>query len=328
MRIASYAVQDAQAPGVRVGAVVDRHLVDLNYAAARLFHEGGNARPRALADARVPAEMIAFLDGGPAATDDARAALDLVAELPAGARGIDGERLSYALDEVRLTAPIARPRKIFAAGKNYLDHVAEGGGGEVQPFPRGFVKTSCSVIGPDEPVRLPHVTSELDYEVELAVVIGKRGRYISAADAYDHVAGYTIINDISARDIQLAEARYGNHMIGKNLDDLAPMGPWIVLKDDVADPMDLELRMTVNGEERQHAHTGSMIHGIPALIERWSWQTLEPGDVIATGTPAGVALGGKFPYLKVGDVMVASIEGIGELRNEIVAEAVNEEHAR
>jgi acylpyruvate hydrolase len=226
---------------------------------------------------------------------------------------------------VKLLAPISRPGKILAAGKNYLDHVmegpkAEGGTVEKQPFPRGFVKVSSVVIGPNEPVVLPHVTMELDYEVELAVVIGKSGRYIPKDRAYEYVAGYTILNDVSARDIQLAEAKYGNHMIGKNMDTLSPMGPWIVLKDEIRDPMNLAIQLSINGELRQHANTSSLIHGIPAIIERWSWMTLEPGDVIATGTPAGVALGGKFPYLRAGDLMECVVERLGELRNPVVAE--------
>ena len=156
--------------------------------------------------------------------------------------------------------------------------------------------------------------------VELAVVIGTPGRYISKARAYDHVAGYTILNDVSARDIQAAESKYGNHMIAKNMDTLSPMGPWIVLKDEIEDPMHLDVRLLINGELRQHASTSSLIHDIPTMIERWSWGTLEPGDVIATGTPAGVALGGKYPYLRAGDLMECAVEKVGELRNRVVAE--------
>lgn len=324
MKIATYRANDAQGPEPGIAAVVDDRVVDLTYAYARYLRDAEHEeRAYELADARLPRDMIGVLQSGDRAIEAARHAVDHW-KTQRDARGVRGERLSYALAEVRLLAPIARPGKILAAGKNYRDHAAEGtAAGQqvvIQPFPRGFVKVSSVVVGPDDPVELAHVTKELDYEVELAVVIGKRGKYIPRERAYDYVAGYTILNDVSARDIQLAEAKYGNHLIGKNLDGLSPMGPWIVLKDEITDPMDLDLSLTINGQLRQKSNTHELIHDIPAMIERWSWGTLEPGDIIATGTPAGVALGGKFPYLKVGDVMECWVEGVGTLRNAIVEE--------
>lgn len=324
MKVATYRPHQPQDPRPAIGVVIDDRIVNLTHAYARYLREvDGEVRAYELAEARVGSDMLAFLQGGERAIDAARRTVDFAKKTPELV-GISGERLSYALHEVRLLAPIARPGKILAAGKNYKDHAAEGAtGGQpvvLQPFPRGFVKVSSVVIGPDDPVELAHVTTQLDYEVELAVVIGKTGRYIPRERAYDYVAGYTILNDVSARDIQLAEAKYGNHMIGKNLDGLSPMGPWIVLRDEIADPMDLDLSLSIGGEQRQHSNTHELIHDIPAMIERWSWGTLEPGDIIATGTPAGVALGGKFPYLKVGDVMECRVEGIGTLRNAVVAE--------
>lgn len=325
MKVATYRPLQASDPRAGIGAVVDGHIVNLTYGYARYLRVvEGEVRAYDLAEARVGSDMVAFLQGGDRAIEAAKRAVDFAMK-KRDVVGISGERLLYDLDEVRLLAPIARPGKILAAGKNYKDHAAEGAtGGQpvvLQPFPRGFVKVSSVVIGPDDPVELAHVTTQLDYEVELAVVIGKTGRYIPRDRAYDYVAGYTILNDVSARDIQLAEAKYGNHMIGKNLDGLSPMGPWIVLKDEIADPMDLDLSITISGQQRQHSNTHELIHDIPAMIERWSWGTLEPGDIIATGTPAGVALGGKFPYLKIGDVMECHVEGIGTLRNAVVAEA-------
>jgi acylpyruvate hydrolase len=321
MKIATYRVRDAQTPGSAVGAVTGDTIVDLNHALARYLRDReGEALAYELASARIPRDMTGFLQGGDKAVKAAAKALDFVAAEP-GMRGISGERLSYSLDEVRLLAPVPRPGKILAAGKNYAEHARESPtnrGGELQPFPRGFVKVASVVTDPEAPVELAAETSQLDYEVELAVVIGKSGRYISRDRAYDHIAGYTILNDVSARDIQLAEARHGNHLVGKNMDSFAPMGPWIVLKDEVPDPMDLNIELKVNGETRQKSSTSNMIHDIPAMIERWSWMTLEPGDIIATGTPAGVALGGKFPYLKVGDTMECIIERIGTLRNPVV----------
>jgi acylpyruvate hydrolase len=320
MKLATYRPRDAQAPGSAVGAVLGETIVDLNYALARYLRDKeGEVRAYELADACVPRDMLGFLQGGERAMEAAAHALVYVASRPA-LRGLAEERLSYRLDEVRLLAPIARPGKILAAGKNYADHAAEGATGpvELQPFPRGFVKVASAVTDPDAPVELAEETKQLDYEVELAVVIGKAGRYIPRDKAYEHVAGYTILNDVSARDIQLAEAKYGNHMVGKNMKTWAPMGPWIVTKDELPDPADVDVEMKVNGETRQKSNTSHLIHDIPAMIERWSWMTLEPGDVIATGTPAGVALGGRFPYLAVGDVMECIVENVGTLRNPVV----------
>jgi acylpyruvate hydrolase len=322
MKVATFCVRDAQAPGSGIGAVVPDGIIDLHYAYACYLQEiEHETRPYAVASGRIPRDMKGFLEGGQRSIDAAVRTVDFVlAEDDRYMRGVGGERLRYALEDVRLLAPLPNPGKIFAAGKNYADHAAEGTDGpvQVQPFPRGFIKVASTVIGPDQPVELPQVTQALDYEVELAVVIGKRGRHIPRDQAYDYVAGYTIVNDVSARDIQAEESKYGNHMIAKSLDTHCPMGPWIALLDEVPDPMDLDLRLKVNDEVRQDANTSTMIHDIPAMIERWSWATLEPGDVIATGTPAGVALSGKHPYLKEGDVMECVVEHIGVLRNPVV----------
>ncbi len=322
MKLATYRPHGAQSRQTGVGAVIGDRVIDLNYGYARYLDEvESEARAYALADARLPRDMLGILQGGDRALDAARRTVDFVGGMN-DPSGLSGERLNYGLADVKLLAPIARPGKILAAGKNYADHAAEGAAGgkvELQPFPRGFVKVASVVIGPDDPVEIAPVTKELDYEVELAVVIGKAGRYIPRERAYDYIAGYTVLNDVSARDIQLAEAKYGNHLVGKNMDTLCPMGPWIVLKDELADPMNLELECRVNGRARQHSNTRHLIHDIPAMIERWSWMTLEPGDIIATGTPAGVALSGKEPYLAPGDVMECTVEGIGTLTNPVVA---------
>jgi acylpyruvate hydrolase len=325
MKLVTYRPVTPQHPGSRVGVLVGDGVVDANYAyALSRYRSGDDVSDRSLVDAVVPADMLGLLARGERALERVRSAVD-EAERDGAAQGASGERILYAEAEVQLLAPILRPGKILAAGKNYADHVAETVGAssvppEENPIPRGFVKVSSAVVGPGEQVAIPHVTDQLDYEVELAIVVGKRGRYIPRDEAYDYIAGYTILNDISARDIQFHESAKGNHMIGKNMDGLAPMGPWLVTKDEVPKPMSLNLNLTVNGEIRQDANTSTMIWDIPALIERWSWGTLEPGDIIATGTPAGGALSGKFPYLKAGDVMSASIEGLGSLVTPLVAE--------
>ncbi len=326
MKLVTYKPVDNQFVGSRVGVIVDAGVVDVNYAYAALaVSQGQDVTDRRLVDATVPDDLVDILTGGQRTLDTIWDAVHFV-ESNGVERGPDGERVLYALDDVKLLAPIRRPGKILAAGKNYADHVAETASShpaapsDEKPIPRGFVKVSSVVVGPNEPVVVPSVTEQLDYEVELALVIGKKGRYISRDHAYEYIAGYTVLNDISARDIQFEESAKGNHLVGKNIDGFAPMGPWLVTKDEIPDPMNLKLQLTVNGEVRQDANTSTMIFDIPALIERWSWMTLEPGDVIATGTPAGGALSGRFPYLKPTDVMEASVEGLGSLRTPLIAE--------
>lgn len=223
-----------------------------------------------------------------------------------------------------LVAPIPRPRKnVFCVGRNYFDHVAEGDRTRKAPpqiptVPQFFTKPSTSVIANgNDIVWDPHVTAELDYEVELAVVIGKQGREISEKHAFDHVFGYTIINDISARDLQRA---HGQWFKGKALDSSCPMGPWIVHRDALKHVDDIAIALRVNGELRQLARTSQLIFGLPRIIrELSSGMTLHPGDIIATGTPAGVGFAMEPPqFLKDGDVVTCEIEGVGELVNKVV----------
>jgi acylpyruvate hydrolase len=326
MKLATYRLKNAQSHQPGIGAVIGEEIIDLNYAYALYLREvEEEMRAYELASARIPRDMVGFLQGGDKAIDAAKRTMDfLKGKKSQGIKGISGEILSYPLGDVKILAPISRPGKILAAGKNYADHIKEAAmagriAPDLPPFPRGFVKLASVVIGPDDPVEIAHVTQELAYESELAVVIGKRGRYIPKEKAYEYIAGYTILNDVSARDIQKAESKYGNHMLGKNMDTLCPVGPWIVLKDEVPDPMNLKLQLKVNGQLCQDSNTSFMIHGIPAIIERWSWVTLEPGDIIATGTPAGSAVG-KEACLRAGDVMECIIERLGTLRNPVVEE--------
>ncbi|MGG3573365.1 fumarylacetoacetate hydrolase family protein [Bacillus gobiensis] len=225
----------------------------------------------------------------------------------------------YSLSEVRLLAPIQRPLKnIFCIGKNYRDHALElGSEADIPEHVMVFTKAPTTVIGDGDNI-LAHqdVTSELDYEGELAVVIGKQGRSISKADAMDHVFGYTIINDVTARDLQ---SRHKQFFLGKSLDASCPIGPYIVHKSQIADPEHLHIETKVNGELRQSGNTKDLIFSIPELIETLSrGMTLEPGDIIATGTPAGVGKGFNPPkYLKSGDQVEITIEGIGTLSNQV-----------
>lgn len=227
-----------------------------------------------------------------------------------------GSPLIRPIDHLRFLAPIPRPRKnVFCMGRNYAEHAKERQA-DVPTTPVFFTKPPTSVIGHEAPVH--RVTAELDYEIELAVVIGRRGVNIPREKAYSYVFGYTILNDITARDLQ---KRHMQWFKGKSLDGFCPMGPWIVHASAVSDPHRLRISLRVNGEIRQAANTADMVFTIPELIEVLSaGMTLEPGDIIATGTPAGVAAASDPPrWLQVGDVVEAEIEGIGLLRNRIVA---------
>ncbi len=224
------------------------------------------------------------------------------------------------VDRIQFLAPIPRPRKnIICLGRNYAEHAREQQA-EVPSAPVFFTKPPSCVIGPEAPVTRHSVTAQLDYEVELAVVIGRKGSNISRAKAYDYVFGYTILNDITARDLQ---RRHMQWFKGKSLDSFCPMGPWIVHTSALRDPHDLRIGLRVNGDVRQAASTGHMVFRIPELLEVLSaGMTLEPGDILATGTPSGVGQGFNPPrWLQVGDVVEAEIEEIGLLRNRIIAPA-------
>ena len=269
----------------RVGAVVGDEIADLSAAGA-------------------PATMLALLEGGDAAMAAARAAL---AKAP-----------RIALSKVRLEAPIARPPKILAVGLNYRAH-AEECGMPIPTFPVIFNKQSTSACGPFDPVDRPAESEQIDYEGELAVVIGKRCRRVSAAKARSVVAGYAVANDVSVRDWQL---RVPTMTMGKSWDTHCPFGPWITTTDEVADPHNLDLKTWVNGELRQNVNTSDLIFNIDAIIEHLSTAfTLEPGDVIVTGTPSGVGLWmNPQSWLRDGDVVRIEISGLGAIENRVVDE--------
>jgi 2-keto-4-pentenoate hydratase/2-oxohepta-3-ene-1,7-dioic acid hydratase in catechol pathway len=225
----------------------------------------------------------------------------------------------FALDEVRLLAPV-QPRKFLAIGLNYADHIAESGM-QAPEFPIFFNKQVTCVVGPGEDVHMPRVSNLLDYEAELAIVIGTRCRHVPVEQASEMIAGYTITNDLSVRDWQL---RTPTMTMGKSFDTHGPLGPWVVTPDELGDPHGLGIRTFVNDEQRQDGNTSEMVFNCFEQVAHLSEAfTLEPGDVIATGTPAGVgAVRQPFPegLLKVGDVVRIEIDGIGELENTVVEE--------
>ncbi len=238
-------------------------------------------------------------------------------------RGLDGigsisRGAGTPLAQVRLLAPVPRPPKFICVGLNYRDHALESG----MPIPERptiFSKFSSCVIGPGEPIVLPRSSGQPDYEAEFAFVIGRGGRHIRPKDWRDHVFGYTIVNDVSARDYQMATSQW---LMGKTFDTFAPMGPWLVTADEIPDPQSLDISLTIGGETLQSSNTRELIFKIPDLVAFLSSVvTLEPGDIVSTGTPSGVGFARKPPrYLKPGEEVVIRIAGIGELRNPVVAE--------
>lgn len=259
--------------------------------------------------------VLAIIRGGQSVLDAMRRIAARRAELSA---------VMHDLCDIRLLAPIPQPpRNVFCVGRNYLDHVSEGyqamqTEAKLPSAPQFFSKATHTVNAPQGDVRLdPKVTRRLDYEAELAVVIGKGGRDIQPDRAFEHVFGYCVANDVTARDLQ---RRHEQWFKGKSLDTTLPLGPGIVTQDEITDVKELEVTLTVNDELRQRAKVDQMIFDIPAIIASLSaGLTLEPGDIIATGTPAGVGFAMNPPqYLKDGDVMVTAITRLGELRNRVI----------
>jgi 2-keto-4-pentenoate hydratase/2-oxohepta-3-ene-1,7-dioic acid hydratase in catechol pathway len=233
--------------------------------------------------------------------------------------------VEFALEDVRLRAPIV-PKKFFHTAGNFREHEEEskqvGWSHRIAPWIM-FFQNVDAIVGPDEPVVYPeHLTDELDYELELAVVIGKAGKWFGPEEAMEHVGGYVIFNDITARDIQRREMESGVFSFCKAIDTFCPLGPWIVTPDEIGDPHELAMELRVNGEPRQRSHTGNMSVTIPEILAHYSALGYSAGDVLSTGTVSGVA--GFSPdaadlYLKPGDVMEAEIERIGVLRNQVVS---------
>ncbi|MBK1622142.1 fumarylacetoacetate hydrolase family protein [Afifella marina] len=266
----------------------------------------------------------------PGLIDDEGALRDLSGEVD----DIAGEVISDAgLERLRALDPASLPKvagnprfgpcvgqvsKILCIGLNYSDHAAETGA-EPPSEPIIFAKALSALCGPNDDVEMPRGSKALDWEVELAIIIGKRAKYVSEEEAMQHVAGFAIMNDVSERDFQTK--RMGQWTKGKSHDTFGPLGPWLVTRDAVADPHNLDMHLDVNGERRQSGNTNTLIFNVPHVVSYLSqFMTLMPGDVISTGTPPGVGMGMKPPvYLKVGDVMELAIEGLGTQRQTVVA---------
>lgn len=230
--------------------------------------------------------------------------------------------LPEVADGTRLGSPIARPSKLVCIGLNYADHAKETNA-PLPPEPVIFMKSTTAIVGPFDDIMIPKNSVKTDWEVELAVVIGKKASYVEEAEAMDYVAGYVLHNDVSEREFQLE--RNGTWDKGKGCDTFAPLGPFLATPDEISDPHNLRLWLKVNGETMQDGTTSNFIFNLPHLISYTSqFMTLLPGDIISTGTPAGVGLGMKPPiYLKAGDVVELGIEGLGESKQNLVAYAKN-----
>lgn len=294
MKLVTFEIDGRRLVGVHLGASI-----------AVLCRPGMDARP--------VGSMIELLDMGEDGLRLARETASAGAALPACDR--------YEAGRVRLLAPVPRPGKIVCLGLNYADHARESGS-PIPSEPAVFAKASSAVVGPGEAIQIPKATSKVDYEVELAAVIGRRGKNVPAEKAMDLVAGYTILNDVSARDYQ-HEKPARQWFLGKSFDTFCPMGPWIVTKDELPDPHALGIRCLLHGVAAQSSNTSNLIFRIPDIIAYVSRVfTLEPGDVISTGTPGGVGAARTPPvWLRPGDRVVCEVDRIGRLENPVVAEA-------
>jgi 2-keto-4-pentenoate hydratase/2-oxohepta-3-ene-1,7-dioic acid hydratase in catechol pathway len=289
MKLISYRSKDGQD---HIGALIAEAVIDLE----------------ASGDQALPTDMLSLLQGGDAAFERA------AEEAATSSETID-------IDSVKLLAPVPNPSKVIAIGLNYMDHIRETGL-PMPRFPTMFCKYPSSIIASGEPIRWSSgLTRQVDFEAELAVVIGKTARNVAEADAYDYIAGYMNCNDVSARDLQFREG--DQWLRGKCLDSFCPLGPCLVTRDEIPDPHRLAIRCTVNGEIMQESNTSEMIYRIPYLIAYLSEAfTLLPGDIIATGTPHGVGAFRKPPvWLQSGDIVGVEIEGIGLLVNPCVADS-------
>jgi 2-keto-4-pentenoate hydratase/2-oxohepta-3-ene-1,7-dioic acid hydratase in catechol pathway len=299
-RLVSYR-SDPTARTWRAGVASHQALVDLaGYAAATSRGQAGESYR----------SVRAYLSASPDEQEQI---------LAWAARQFDAGEQVLSLDEVELGPPVPDPEKILCLGLNYPDHATESGL-DIPPVPTFFAKFLNSLVGPTSPVILPAVSHFIDYEGELVVVIGKRCKHVAGQEALAYVAGYTICNDVSARDLQIQTSQW---TAGKAIDTFAPMGPGIVLAADLPDPQTLTLTTCVNGEVVQRESTSQMIFSVAATIAFLSsFMTLEPGDVIATGTPSGIGARRQPPlFLRPGDIVEVEIEPIGKIRNQMVSEA-------
>jgi 2-keto-4-pentenoate hydratase/2-oxohepta-3-ene-1,7-dioic acid hydratase in catechol pathway len=311
----------------RVGALTPHNqIVDLNAAYALYLKEvQREGAYYALADARVPANMRGLFENGDRGLDAARTALDYATKHGPEVRGAAGEPVFFRCEAVRIKAPI-QPKKFFHTAGNFREHHEEaqkaGFSHPVLPW-IVFFQNVDAIIGPDEPIVYPeHLTQELDYELELALVLKKSGKHFTTEEARDYIGGYVIFNDVTARDIQRTEMKSGVFSFCKGIDTFCPLGPHIVTADEIPQPNNLAMELRVNGQVRQKSHTSKMSVTIAEIVAHYSPMGYSAGDVLSTGTVSGVAGFSDDPkslYLKPGDVVECEIEKIGVLRNPVIS---------
>ena len=325
MKLVTFQIGTPLGPFRRVGALHGQHVVDLNMAYVRWLSDQGEAQPHRLADAQVPSTMLAFLEGGPSTMAAARRALAYVAAIGPSAQGPDAETLYYELDTVRLAAPLPNPSSLrdFIAFEDHIAATSKKRGQPIPPewykFPVYYKGNHRSIIGPHEALPWPLDTAKLDYELELACVIGRKGRDIPERNAGDYIAGYTIMNDFSARDVQFQEmaCRLGP---AKGKDFATALGPCLMTPDEILDLDALTMIARVNGEEWSRGRFGTIHWSFPQMIAHVSrGETIYPGDVFGSGTVGGGCGLELDRYLKPGDVVELEIQPIGVLRTQVVA---------
>ncbi len=303
----------------RIGAQLDEQIIDLNRAYQASLYRANDTGELAVADLRVPTDMISLLRGGDTSLRAAQQALIFVRrQLEGNGNTLNQQGIVYAIDSVSLLQPVLRPGKVICLGLNYRDHAAEAGMA-IPTYPVLFHKVAGSLIGHNQPIVIPRTSSKIDYEGELAIIIGRRGKYIAEDEALSYVAGYTVANDISARDLQFRTSQWTT---GKMLDTFGPLGPALVTRDEAPHPNALHIQTTLNGQVMQDGNTADMIFHVPYIVGYISEiVTLEPGDVILTGTPAGIGNTRTPPvFMKPGDTISVEIEQLGKLINPLVAE--------
>ena len=305
----------------------ENQVIDANFAYGRMLIDQGVDYPQRFADAFVPSNMISFLEGGKKSMEAAREALKFSENIDlVKIKGPREEEAAFKFSNVKIKAPIPNPGKIIHTAGNFREHAQEGKDSSWEfPMPHwiSFLKSPSSIIGHEDKIVHPRYTKMLDHEIELAIVIGKKSKHLTRENAWDSIAGFTIFNDITARDIQREEMKSGLLNFGKNMDTFGLFGPCFVPKEDIGDVNNLSIECRVNGDPRQVSNTNHLSVSIPEIVEHYSWVTLYPGDIVTTGTVSGVAAFRKEPekyFLKPGDVLESEIENIGTLRNYVVKE--------
>jgi 2-keto-4-pentenoate hydratase/2-oxohepta-3-ene-1,7-dioic acid hydratase in catechol pathway len=325
VRYVTFKSASDQSAGWRIGAWLGEHIGDLAVASTLFCKERREHLPHVF-EGRFPSGLLDLLRLEKPGLDFSKQIVEWLGDSSRKelrAIGPEGHPLFWPVQACTFDVPL-RPGKLITLARNYHEHVAEHGLTNSGKVPSASIKASSSLAGPYADIVRPAAESELDYETELALVIGTRCKHVPEKDAYGVIGGYTVLSDIVARQVLKIERAAGNQFLGKMFDTFGPLGPGVVTSDEIGDPMNLHIETRVNGEVRQHSNTSKMIWTIPQLVAYFSQATLEVGDVISTGTPAGVAAGrkpGETPwYLNPGDVIESEVEHIGMLRNRVVQE--------